>query len=76
MPPEWSSSPPELLLAVDRTSGRPLHAQLQHGLRDAIRTGRLQVGERLPSPVISPGRSASPAAWSRSATPSSRPRVT
>ncbi|WP_086728631.1 PLP-dependent aminotransferase family protein [Streptomyces carpinensis] len=49
MTPEWSSSPPELLLAVDRTSGRPLHAQLQHGLRDAIRTGRLQVGERLPS---------------------------
>ncbi|MFE9374717.1 PLP-dependent aminotransferase family protein [Streptomyces sp. NPDC006711] len=49
MPPEWSSSPPELLLTIDRTSGRPLHAQLQHGLRDAIRTGRLQVGERLPS---------------------------
>lgn len=49
MPLEWSSSPPELLLAIDRTSGRPLHAQLQHGLRDAIRTGRLQVGERVPS---------------------------
>ncbi|MGW0766075.1 MocR-like pyridoxine biosynthesis transcription factor PdxR [Streptomyces sp. NPDC002676] len=49
MPLEWSSSPPELLLAVDRTSGRPLRAQLEHGLRDAIRTGRLRVGERLPS---------------------------
>ncbi|MBY8886877.1 PLP-dependent aminotransferase family protein [Streptomyces sp. PTM05] len=49
MPQEWSSSPPELLLAIDRTSGRPLHAQVQHGLRDAIRTGRLRIGERLPS---------------------------
>ncbi|MET9958243.1 PLP-dependent aminotransferase family protein [Streptomyces sp. NPDC006326] len=49
MPPEWSSSSPDLLLSVDRTSGRPLRAQLEHGLRDAIRTGRLEVGERLPS---------------------------
>ncbi|WP_033352284.1 PLP-dependent aminotransferase family protein [Kitasatospora aureofaciens] len=49
MPLEWSSSPPELLLAVDRTSGQPLRAQLEHGLRDAIRAGRLHVGERLPS---------------------------
>ncbi|MGG7576059.1 GntR family transcriptional regulator [Streptomyces sirii] len=40
---------PDLLPAVDRTSGRPLRAQLEHGLRDAIRTGRLEVGERLPS---------------------------
>ncbi|MCP9212056.1 PLP-dependent aminotransferase family protein [Streptomyces cucumeris] len=49
MLPEWSSSPPELLLTVDRSSGRPLRAQLEHGLRDAIRSGRLRVGERLPS---------------------------
>ncbi|MFI9333084.1 PLP-dependent aminotransferase family protein [Kitasatospora sp. NPDC052868] len=49
MPLEWSSSPPELLLAVDRTSGRPLRAQVEQGLRTAIRAGRLQVGERLPS---------------------------
>ncbi|GGY08196.1 MocR-like pyridoxine biosynthesis transcription factor PdxR [Streptomyces anandii] len=49
MPPEWSSSSPDLLLAVDRTSGHPLRAQLEHALRDAIRNGRLQVGERLPS---------------------------
>ncbi|MFJ5827908.1 PLP-dependent aminotransferase family protein [Streptomyces sp. NPDC093089] len=49
MPLEWSSSPPELLLAVDRTSSRPLRTQLEHGLRDAIRTRRLAVGERLPS---------------------------
>ncbi|MEU3838671.1 PLP-dependent aminotransferase family protein [Streptomyces sp. NPDC028635] len=49
MPLEWSGSSPELLLVVDRTSARPLRAQLEHGVRDAIRTGRLQVGERLPS---------------------------
>ncbi|GAA3238803.1 PLP-dependent aminotransferase family protein [Streptomyces lavendulae] len=49
MPLEWSSSPPELLLVVDRGSALPLRAQLEHGLRDAIRTGRLDVGERLPS---------------------------
>ncbi|WP_251096378.1 PLP-dependent aminotransferase family protein [Streptomyces sp. Caat 7-52] len=49
MPPEWSSCPPELLLVVDRGSGLPLRAQVEHGLRDAIRTGRVRVGERLPS---------------------------
>ncbi|MYW18761.1 GntR family transcriptional regulator, partial [Streptomyces sp. SID2955] len=49
MPLEWSSCPPELLLVVDRSGGPPLRAQVEHGLRDAIRTGRVQVGERLPS---------------------------
>ncbi|POX53768.1 PLP-dependent aminotransferase family protein [Streptomyces sp. Ru71] len=49
MPVQWSSCPPELLLAVDRGSGRPLRAQVEHALRDAIRGGRLTVGERLPS---------------------------
>ncbi|MFI0938330.1 PLP-dependent aminotransferase family protein [Streptomyces sp. NPDC021020] len=49
MPLEWAGSSPELLLAVDRTGAVPLRAQLEHGLRDAIRTGRLRVGERLPS---------------------------
>ncbi|MFH8368266.1 PLP-dependent aminotransferase family protein [Streptomyces sp. NPDC018031] len=49
MPLEWSGSSPDLLLPVDRTSNRPLRAQLEHGLRNAIRTGRLEVGERLPS---------------------------
>ncbi|MER6298914.1 PLP-dependent aminotransferase family protein [Kitasatospora sp. NPDC001539] len=49
MPVEWSSSPPELLLALDRGGGRPLRTQVEHGLREAIRTGRLRVGERLPS---------------------------
>ncbi|MYX95866.1 aminotransferase class I/II-fold pyridoxal phosphate-dependent enzyme [Streptomyces sp. SID486] len=49
MPLEWSSCPPELLLVVDRSGGPPLRAQVEHGLRDAVRTGRVQVGERLPS---------------------------
>src|SRR5262249_48774000 len=31
------------------TSGQPLRTQLEGGLREAIRTGRLPVGERLPS---------------------------
>ncbi|MFF5712391.1 PLP-dependent aminotransferase family protein [Streptomyces sp. NPDC012756] len=49
MPLEWSSLSPELLLAVDRDSGETLRSQVELGLRDAIRTGRLRVGERLPS---------------------------
>jgi EmrB/QacA subfamily drug resistance transporter len=47
MATEWSSSNPELLLALDRD--RPLRAQLETLLRDAIRGGRLQAGERVPS---------------------------
>ncbi|MCZ0978622.1 GntR family transcriptional regulator [Streptomyces diastatochromogenes] len=49
MPLEWSGLSPELLLVVDRDRGGPLRSQLELGLRDAIRTGRLGVGERLPS---------------------------
>src|SRR5215475_11765007 len=46
---QWSGLGPELLLRLDRDSGQPLRAQLESGLRDAIRDGRLQPGERLPS---------------------------
>lgn len=49
MPLQWSGLSPELLLTVDRGSGQPLRSQLECQLRDAIRTGRIQVGERLPS---------------------------
>ncbi|MEY9931267.1 GntR family transcriptional regulator/MocR family aminotransferase [Catenulispora sp. GP43] len=49
MPLEWSSSSPELLLTVDRTSSVPLRTQVEQALRVAIRTGRLHVGERVPS---------------------------
>jgi GntR family transcriptional regulator / MocR family aminotransferase len=49
MPLEWSGLSPDLLLTVERESAEPLRAQLERQIRDAIRTGRLQVGERLPS---------------------------
>ncbi len=46
---QWSGLGPELLLQLDRDSDQPLRAQLEAGLRDAIRDGRLHAGERLPS---------------------------
>ncbi|MGW7260867.1 MocR-like pyridoxine biosynthesis transcription factor PdxR [Streptomyces sp. NPDC054834] len=49
MPLQWAGLSPELLLTVDRDGGEQLRAQLERQLRDAIRTGRLQAGERLPS---------------------------
>ena len=45
----WAGLGPELLLQLDRGRGQPLRSQLEAGLRDAIRSGRLQGGERLPS---------------------------
>jgi GntR family transcriptional regulator/MocR family aminotransferase len=46
---EWSGLSPELLLRLDRGSGQPLRFQLETTLREAIRSGRLPGGERLPS---------------------------
>jgi GntR family transcriptional regulator/MocR family aminotransferase len=46
---EWSTSGPDLLLALDRAAPTPVRAQLEGQLRDAVRTGRLAAGERLPS---------------------------
>ncbi|HEY4461818.1 MAG TPA: PLP-dependent aminotransferase family protein [Streptosporangiaceae bacterium] len=46
---QWSGLGPELLLRLDRGSDEPLRSQLESGLRDAIRSGRLPSGERLPS---------------------------
>jgi len=46
---QWSGLGPELLLRIERGSGQPLRSQLEEGLREAIRSGRLQGGERLPS---------------------------
>jgi GntR family transcriptional regulator/MocR family aminotransferase len=46
---EWSGLSPGLLLRLDRSALQPLHAQLEAGLREAIRAGRLRRGERLPS---------------------------
>ncbi len=46
---QWSGLGPELLVRLDRGRAEPLRSQLETGLRDAIRDGRLQGGERLPS---------------------------
>ncbi len=46
---EWSGLAPEVLLAVDRGDKVPLRAQLEDQLRQAIRSGRLSAGERVPS---------------------------
>ncbi|MEU1007295.1 PLP-dependent aminotransferase family protein [Streptomyces sp. NPDC005890] len=46
---QWAGLSPQLLLTVDRSSGEQLRVQLERQLRDAIRTGRLHAGERLPS---------------------------
>ncbi|WP_316775215.1 MocR-like pyridoxine biosynthesis transcription factor PdxR [Streptomyces sasae] len=49
MPVQWAGLSPGILLTVERESGVRLCAQLEGQLRDAIRSGRLQAGERLPS---------------------------
>ena len=49
MPIEWAGLGPELLLRLDRELAEPLRSQLERELRDAIRSGRLPAGERLPS---------------------------
>jgi GntR family transcriptional regulator / MocR family aminotransferase len=46
---QWSGLSPEFLLRLNRDSGQPLRSQLEAGLREAIRNGRLHGGERLPS---------------------------
>jgi GntR family transcriptional regulator / MocR family aminotransferase len=46
---QWSGLSPELLLRLDRGGGEALRSQLEAGLREAIRGGRLHPGERLPS---------------------------
>lgn len=46
---EWSGLAPEVLLAVDRGNNVPLRAQLEDQFRQAIRSGRLSAGERVPS---------------------------
>ena len=46
---EWTGLSPELLVPLDRDLSEGLRSQLERGLRDAIRGGRLRAGERLPS---------------------------
>jgi GntR family transcriptional regulator/MocR family aminotransferase len=40
---------PELLVELDRSARRPLRAQLEDGLREAVRSGRLAAHTRLPA---------------------------
>jgi GntR family transcriptional regulator/MocR family aminotransferase len=49
MPIEWAGLGPEVLLTLDRSRPEPLRVQLERELREAIRSGRLAAGERLPS---------------------------
>jgi GntR family transcriptional regulator / MocR family aminotransferase len=49
MPIQWAGLGPDLILPLDRGRSEPLRSQLEAGLREAIRSGRLQAGERLPS---------------------------
>jgi GntR family transcriptional regulator / MocR family aminotransferase len=42
-------SGPELLVELDRAARRSLRAQLEDGLREAVRTGRLRAQARLPA---------------------------
>jgi GntR family transcriptional regulator / MocR family aminotransferase len=49
MPIQWAGLSPELLVALDRDAHEPLRSQLESALREAIRSGRLLGGERLPS---------------------------
>jgi GntR family transcriptional regulator / MocR family aminotransferase len=46
---QWSGLGPELLLRLDRALDESVGSQLERQLRDAIRSGRLTPGERLPS---------------------------
>ncbi len=44
-----TNSGPELLIALDRGARAPLRAQLEDGLREAVRSRRLAPGSRLPA---------------------------
>ncbi len=46
---QWAGLGPEILLRLDRGLRETLGSQLQRELREAIRSGRLSAGERLPS---------------------------
>src|SRR3954463_2555395 len=49
LPKGTTASGPELLIELRREPGRPLRAQLEEGLREAVRSGRLMAGAPLPS---------------------------
>src|SRR5579871_6720484 len=37
------------VIAIDSRDSRPIYAQIEHGLRAAIASGRLKIGDRLPT---------------------------
>jgi GntR family transcriptional regulator/MocR family aminotransferase len=47
-PQSWANSGRDLLVDIDRGGGRGLRAGLEESLREAIRSGRLGAGTRLP----------------------------
>jgi GntR family transcriptional regulator / MocR family aminotransferase len=46
---QWTGLGPELLVRIERDGAEPMRVQLERELREAIRSGRLAAGERLPS---------------------------
>jgi GntR family transcriptional regulator / MocR family aminotransferase len=46
---QWTGLSPDVLIPLNRNSGEAIRTQLEHGLRDAIRSGRLRPDEKLPS---------------------------
>src|ERR1700704_6584705 len=44
-----ANSGPELFVELDRSTRRPLRSQLEDGLREAVRSGRLAAQARLPA---------------------------
>src|SRR4030081_2446086 len=44
-----ATSGPELFVELDRSTRRPLRSQLEDGLREAVRSGRLAAHARLPA---------------------------
>jgi GntR family transcriptional regulator/MocR family aminotransferase len=46
---QWTGLSPDVLIPLNRTSGEALRTQLESGLREAIRSGRLRANEKLPS---------------------------
>jgi GntR family transcriptional regulator / MocR family aminotransferase len=46
---QWTGLSPDVLIPLNRSSGEAVRTQLERGLRDAIRSGRLRANEKLPS---------------------------
>jgi GntR family transcriptional regulator/MocR family aminotransferase len=49
MPKKKTSSQPEILFRAELSGRGPIHAQVEHALREAVRSGRLRLGMPLPS---------------------------